>query len=126
MPTANPFAVERIDPEGAMVRFTGRRAMEVRPPGAPLKGEAMRALLDERRPAAALMLGDDRHDARAFAVLRAARDAGEVDGLAIAVAAHPDCLPDVLPHADLVLASPRETAAFLGGLVRLLSEAATD
>jgi len=116
--------VDRIDPEGAMVRFAGRRSLELRPPGVPAKGESMRTLLDEHRPAAAFMLGDDRHDARAFAVLRAARDAGELDGLAIAIAAHADVLPDVAPHADLVLAGPHDAAAFLAGLARRLSSGA--
>ena len=81
----------------------------------------MRALLDEHRPAVAFMLGDDRYDARAFDVLRAARDAGELDGLALAVAAHPDVLPDVAPHADLVLTGPRDAAVFLAGLARHLA-----
>jgi trehalose 6-phosphate phosphatase len=113
--------VDRVDTERALVRFPGRRALELRPPGAPAKGESMRALLDEHRPAVAFMLGDDRYDARAFEVLRAARDAGEVDGLALAVAAHADVLPDVAPHADLVLAGPRDAAGVLSGLVRLLT-----
>ena len=119
--------VDATDPQHQMIRFPGRRALELRPPGAPAKGESMRALIDEHRPAVAFMLGDDRYDARAFEVLRAARSAGELDGLAIAVAAHPDVLPDVAPHADLVLASPRETAAFLSGLARILTaRVATD
>jgi hypothetical protein len=67
------------------------------------------------------MLGDDRYDARAFEVLRAARAAGELDGLALAVAAHPDVLPDVAPHADLILAGPRDAASFLSGLARILA-----
>lgn len=112
--------VDAVDSGREMVRFPGRRALELRPPGAPAKGESMRFLLDEHRPAVAFMLGDDRYDARAFDVLRAARAAGEIDGLAIAVAAHPDVLPDVAPHADLVLAGPTDAAGFLSGLVRRL------
>ena len=68
--------VDATDPDGQMIRFPGRRALELRPPGAPAKGESMRFLLDEHRPAVAFMLGDDRYDARAFEVLRAARAAG--------------------------------------------------
>ncbi len=112
--------VDATDVDRQMVRFPGRRALELRPPGAPAKGESMRHLLDEHRPAAAFMLGDDRYDARAFEVLRAAREAGEVDGLAIAVASHPEVLPDVAPHADIVLAGPSDVAAFLSGLARHL------
>lgn len=115
--------VDATDPDGQMIRFPGRRAIELRPPGAPAKGESMRFLLDEHRPRVAFMLGDDRYDARAFEVLRAARAAGEIDGLAIAIAAHPDVLPDVAPHADLVLAGPADSAAFLSGLARHLRPA---
>jgi len=113
--------VDATDSEGQMVRFPGRRALELRPPGAPAKGESMRALIDEHRPAIAFMLGDDRYDVQAFEVLRAARGAGELDGLAIAVAAHPDVLPDVAPHADLVLAGPKDAASFLSRLARVLA-----
>jgi trehalose-6-phosphatase len=107
-----------------MERFAGKRVLELRPPGAPAKAETLRALLDELRPAVAFMLGDDRHDARAFEVLRAARASGELDGLAIAVAAHPDVLADVAPHADLTLRSARDTAVFLAGLARRLERSA--
>ena len=109
-------AVERLDPERVLVRYPGRRALELRPVGAPAKGEAMAALLDELRPRVAFMLGDDRHDAGAFDVLRAARVAGTLSGLAIAVAAHPDSLSEVAPRADIVLSSPVEAARFLAGL----------
>ena len=109
-------AVERLDPERILVRHPGRRALELRPLGAPAKGEAMTVLLDELRPRVAFMLGDDRHDARAFDVLRAARRDGLLTGLAIGVAAHPDSLPEMAPHADVVLRSPREAARFLAGL----------
>jgi trehalose 6-phosphate phosphatase len=112
--------VDAVDVAHEMVRFPGRRALELRPPGAPAKGESMRFLLDEHHPAVVFMLGDDRYDARAFEVLRMARAAGETDGLAIAVAAHPDVLPDVAPHADLILAGPADAAAFLSGLARRL------
>ena len=124
--TAVTAIVDAVDRDRAMVRFPGRRALELRPPGAPAKGESMRFLLDEHRPAVAFMLGDDRYDARAFDVLRAARDAGEIDGLAIAVAAHPDVLPDVAPHADLILAGPADAAGFLSGLARHLRRPATE
>ena len=113
--------VDATDTGCQMVRFPGPRALELRPPGAPAKGESMRALIDEHRPAVAFMLGDDRYDARAFEVLRAARAAGELDGLAIAVAAHADVLPDVAPHADLVLPGPRAAASFLSRLARALA-----
>lgn len=113
--------VDAMDDEGAMVRFSGRRSLELRPPGAPAKGESMRALLDEHRPAAAFMLGDDRYDARAFEVLRAARTAGEIGGLAIAIATQLELLADVASHADLILADTDAASRFLSGLARRLA-----
>ena len=113
-------AVDQLDPAGRFVRFPGRRVLELRPPGALAKGGALRALLDEVRPAVGFMLGDDRSDAHAFAVLRAAREAGELDGAAIAVQAHAEAPPEVAQAADLLLASPLEAARFLSGLDRLL------
>jgi trehalose 6-phosphate phosphatase len=113
-------AVERLDPDALLVRFPGRRVLELRPPGAPGKGEGMRWLLDEHRPALAFMLGDDRSDAEAFRVLRHARSSGEIAGLAIAIHARAEAPEGVLDAADVVLASPRDAARFLGGLARAL------
>ncbi len=72
------------------------------------------------RPAVAFMLGDDRTDVAAFRVLRAARDAGEIQGAAIAVGADPDRLEATGPHADVVLGSPDDAARFLVLLLRAL------
>ncbi len=112
-------AVEQLDPYALLVRFPGRRVLELRPPGAPAKGEGMRALLDQHRPAVAFMLGDDRSDAEALRVLTTARSAGEINGLAIAVHARAEVPQDVLDAADIILASPGEAARFLGGLVNV-------
>ena len=111
-------AVERLDPDALLVRFPGRRVLELRPPGAPAKGEGMRSLLDEHRPAAVFMLGDDRSDAEAFRVLTHARASREIDGLAVAVHARAEVPEDVLDAADLVLASPADAARFLAGIAR--------
>jgi trehalose 6-phosphate phosphatase len=119
-------AVERLDPDVALDRHPGRRVLELRPRGAPGKGEAMAWLLETVRPSAALMLGDDRHDARAFAVLRAARAARAADrleALTVAVRAHPDSLPDVSPHADLIVDGPAQAARLLGRLAALATAA---
>ena len=113
-------AVDALDPSQAFVRYPGRRVLELRPPGATAKGQAMRRLLDETRPAATFVLGDDRSDAEAFKVLAAARSAGETSGLALAVQAHAEAPPDVTAAADVLLASPREAALFLAGLARRL------
>ncbi len=114
-------AVDRLDPERELVRFPGRRVLELRPPGVPAKGEAMESLLEEHQPAVALMLGDDVSDAEAFVALTSARAAGRLDGLAIAVQARTETPPAVTAAADLVLASPAEAARFLSGLARRLT-----
>jgi trehalose 6-phosphate phosphatase len=115
-------AVDSLDPEGRFVRYPGRRVLELRPPGAVAKGEAMRALLDELQPAAALMLGDDRSDAAAFAALREARDLSPgLRGWAVAVQARDEVPAEVATAADLVLASPAEAARLLVGVARRVS-----
>lgn len=113
--------VERVDPDGHLVRFPGRRSLELRPAGAPAKGEAFRRLLDDVRPQVAFMLGDDRTDASAFRVLRAAREAGEIQGLAIAVGSDAATIEDALPDADVLLGSPSDVARFLDLLGRALA-----
>ena len=113
-------AVDAVDPERLLVRSGGRRALELRPADASTKGDALRQLVEERRPVSVIMLGDDRHDALAFDVLRAGRDERRIDGLAIAVAGHADVTADVAAYADLVLASPQHAARFLSGLARLV------
>ncbi|MFI5254570.1 MAG: trehalose-phosphatase [Candidatus Limnocylindrales bacterium] len=114
-------AIDRLDPEGRFERFVGRRAIELRPPGAMAKREAFGALLEERRPGLVVLLGDDRSDAEAFAVLRSARAAGRLAGLALAVHTHPEVSPAVAAEADAMLGSPSETARFLAGLARALT-----
>jgi trehalose-phosphatase len=113
--------VDGLDPGWRFERFPGRRALELRPPGAMAKRDAFATLLRERRPALAVLIGDDRSDAEAFAVLRAAATAGEVHGLAVAVHTHPDVSPAVAAEADAMLGSPQETARFLSGLSRALA-----
>lgn len=115
-------AVDEIDRGHLLVRFPGRRVLELRPPGAIAKGEAFRRLLHEIRPALAFSLGDDVSDALAFAELRASRDRGELAGLAVAVQARAEAPLEVARAADVVLASPREAARFLAGLERAISQ----
>lgn len=113
--------VDELDPDGVLERFPGRRILELRPPGAIAKGEAFRALLDEVRPGSVFMLGDDVSDAQAFAVLRAARSAGETDGVAVAIQARSEVPPEVAATADIVLGSPAQAAGFLAALARRLA-----
>jgi trehalose 6-phosphate phosphatase len=114
-------AVDALDAAHLLVRFPGRRVLELRPPGVAAKGEAMAELLDEIEPAVALILGDDRSDALAFASLRAARDAGATSGAAIAIQAHAEAPREVADAADVLLSSPYEASRFLAAVARRLS-----
>ncbi|MEA2622438.1 MAG: trehalose 6-phosphate phosphatase [Chloroflexota bacterium] len=119
-------AVDGLDPGAELVRFAGRRVLELRPVGAPGKGDAFRSLLAELKPAAAIALGDDATDAAAFEALREARGRDELDGLAIGVQARAEVPAAVTEAADLVLASPAETARFLGLLASSLAATTGD
>jgi trehalose-phosphatase len=114
--------VDRLDPDGRFERFPGKRYLELRPPGATEKRDAVAWLLRERRPATCILIGDDLSDALAFAVLREARAAGSLDGLAVGVHAFAEVPPKVAETADAILDSPLETARFLAGLDRLLRD----
>lgn len=114
--------VDRLDPDGEFERFPGKRCLELRPPGATEKRDAVAWLLRERRPATAIVIGDDLSDALAFAVLREVRAAGSVVGLALGVHAFAEVPRQVVETADAILDSPVETARFLAGLDRLLRD----
>lgn len=116
-------AVERLEPEGVLERFPGRRVLELRPLGATAKGRTMTALIDELRPGSVFMLGDDVSDAEAFRALRAAREARRTDGIAVAVQARAEVPPEVLDEADIVLASPAAATRFLSAIARRASNA---
>ncbi len=114
-------AVDMLDPTAILVRFPGRRSLELRPRGAPAKGETFRALLETVRPRVAFMLGDDRTDVPAFRELRDARARGELMGMAIAVGTDLSILAETTADADTVLATPAVAGRFLGLLARRLS-----
>jgi trehalose-phosphatase len=111
-------AVDAIDAEGLLDQPGGRRAWELRPPGATSKGVAVARLIEKHRPDTVLMLGDDRHDALAFDTVRRARASGRLDGLAMAVASPAAETAQIALRADLVFAAPDETARFLTLLAR--------
>lgn len=106
-------AVARLDPESRFERIAGLRMLELRPPGATTKGQAMVGLLAELHPGFTVILGDDVSDAAAFRALRAARAADGTAGLALGVQARAIPLPDVVEAADALLASPAEAARVL-------------
>ena len=94
--------------------------MDLRPVDAGGKAEAMARLLERERPSAVIALGDDVSDADAFAVLRAARESGSLDSLAVAIHG-PHGMPDaVRDNADLHLASPHEASRLLASIARIL------
>jgi len=111
-------AVDELEPDGLLERFPGRRVLELRPVGAIAKGEAVKMLIDERKPASVFMLGDDVSDALGFGVLREARAAGRTDGVAVAIQARNEVPAEVAATADIVLGSPREAARFLSAIAR--------
>ena len=114
-------AIETVDPElpgHDLAHYRGRLVVDLRPRAAGGKREAFERLVAELRPSTVIALGDDSSDADAFAVLRAARDAGDLDGLAVAVTG-PHGMPDeVRRAADLVLDTPLEAARMLALIAR--------
>jgi trehalose-phosphatase len=106
-------AVDRLDPERRFERVAGLRMLELRPPGASTKAEAMTTLLRDVRPGFAVMLGDDVSDAAAFRVLEAARARGTTESLAVGVDARAHPVPEIMAAADAVLPSTVEAARLL-------------
>lgn len=98
----------------------GRRVVELRPAGVGGKGAAVTRLIESFRPGAVLVLGDDRSDAEAFEVVRAARDRGALSGLAVAVHAGSETPHEVAAAADVELPSPRDAARLLSAVAGAL------
>lgn len=116
-------AIETV--EGALggtglVRLEGRRIVEVRPELAASKGAAVARLIEEVRPGAVLVLGDDISDAEAFEEVRSFRDRGELAGLAVAVHGAAETPNAVAAAADLELGTPRDAARLLSALASAL------
>ncbi len=101
-------------------RYDGRKVVELRPAGAGGKGASMRRLLETESPGTVLVLGDDRSDADAFAVLAEARAARRVDGLAVGVHGSVETPPEIVRLADLVLGRPHDAARLLSAVGRVL------
>ena len=115
--------VDRDLPPHDLAHYRGRLVVDLRPQTAGGKREAFETLLAEVRPATAVAFGDDLSDADGFAVLRVAREAGRVGGLAVAVTG-PHGMPDeVRAAADIVLATPFLAARALAALARVVEDA---
>jgi trehalose-phosphatase len=86
-------------------RGEGKMVKELRPPILADKGTAIARVVRERGLKTAMMFGDDVTDVDAFRVVRAMRDEGAIDGLAVGVlsAGTPEL---VLQNVDYVLADP--------------------
>jgi trehalose-phosphatase len=116
-------AIATVDselPAHDLAHYRGRLVVDLRPRMAGGKGEAFEELLARVRPGTVLAFGDDVSDADGFAVLRAARDAGVVGGLAVGVVG-PHGMPDeVRAAADVVLASPFQAARALAAIATTL------
>jgi trehalose-phosphatase len=112
-------SIDRHDPGGVLERHPGRRAIELRSPSASSKAIAMATMIEELRPRSVLILGDGLDDAAAFRAVDAIARGDGLSALRLAVAGHPDVTARVAPHADGLLASPRE----VGRLLRALSKA---
>jgi predicted ATP-grasp superfamily ATP-dependent carboligase len=65
-------------------------------------------------------MGDDRTDAEAFEVVREARAAGRLDGLALAVLGARETPPEIYATADAALPDPAAAARVLTLVARLL------
>jgi trehalose 6-phosphate phosphatase len=116
-------AVEQVDrelPPHDLSHYRGRLVVDLRPRSAGGKREAFAGLLADLRPAVVVAFGDDLSDADGFAVLRAARDAGAIASLSVAVTG-PHGMPDeVRAAADLVLETPYVAARALSALASTL------
>jgi trehalose-phosphatase len=112
--------VETALPEHDLEHYRGRLVVDLRPRTAGGKREALERLLVELRPASVVAFGDDSSDADAFVVLRAARAAGEMEALAVAVTGPHGMPDDVRAAADVTLAGPHDAARLLAYLARAL------
>jgi len=116
-------AIKTIDrdlPPHDLAHYRGRLVVDLRPRTAGGKREALERLFRELRPATVIAFGDDLSDVDAFAVLRAARDAGSIDGMAVGVTGPHGTPDEVRDTADLVLETPFEAARMLAWIARAL------
>jgi len=110
--------VDSASPPHDLAHYRGRLVVDLRPRDAGGKREAFDALLADLQPATVVAFGDDSSDADAFAVLRAAREAGSLDGLAVGVTGPHGMPDDVRAAADALLDTPRDVARALSALAR--------
>jgi len=104
------------DGTAAVQVMESRRVVELRPDAAHGKGETTARLIRATRPAAVLVMGDDRTDAEAFAAVRAWREAGGGPALIVGVSGAGETPPEIVAGADVLVADPAAAAAVLAQL----------
>jgi len=80
----------------------------------------MRRLLRRERPAAVLVLGDDRSDAEAFEAVVEERRRGSLAGLTVGVHGAGETPPEITAAADVELPTPRDAARLLAAVAAAL------
>jgi trehalose 6-phosphate phosphatase len=115
-------AAEREAGGTGMIRFEGRRIVELRPEGAGGKGRAMERLIERDHPGAVLVMGDDVSDAEAFRVVVEGRRRGELAGLTLGVHGANETPGDVVEWADAILASPRDAGRVLAAVASAVAD----
>lgn len=96
----------------------GRMVVELRPPLDRDKGTSVRALIHEYGLACAVYLGDDTTDLDAFRALRALREDGVCQAIAVAVR-HSEAPAALLDSADIALDTLDEVPRFLRWLLQV-------
>ena len=90
------------DAEGLSTHW-GRKVLEVRPPVAIHKGQAVRRLLEGHRVSAALFAGDDRTDLDGFQALEDLRDEGSLESIVRVGVRSEDGPREILERADVTV-----------------------
>jgi trehalose 6-phosphate phosphatase len=131
VPAARARVLAALDDAGAALpavlrgpRFRqveGRRVVELRPEDAGAKGEAVVRLLERHGSTAALVIGDDRSDAEAFAVVAREHAAGRLAAsLLLGVHGAREVSPELVAAANVILPEPAASAVVLRALARAL------
>ena len=105
-----------------LAHYRGRSVVDLRPAEAGGKREAVERLIAGHGPREVVALGDELSDIDAFEAVSAARAADRaLAATTVAVHGATKAAPDeLLRHADLCLASPRDVGRFLTALARRL------
>lgn len=109
----------RVAGEHGLKVTEGKLIVELRPTAEVSKGTAMHQLREEFRLASMVFLGDDLTDVDGFVALKAMREAGEAETLAVGVIG-PDSHARVAETADVAVAEVTGVTSFLEQLLERL------